>query len=35
MTAMLDYARATLESAGYEVNEARELPTGFGSLLKS
>ena len=34
MTAMRDHARDVLESAGYEVNEVRELSTGFGWLLR-
>ena len=34
MTAMLDHARDVLERAGYEVNEVRELSTGFGWLLR-
>ena len=34
MTAMLDYARNVLESGGYDVNEVRELSTGFGYQLR-
>ena len=34
MTVMVDYARDVLENGGYEVNEVRELSTGFGWQLR-